>query len=74
MLFSMFAVGCDTPETTQEASTLELYYSLDETTGSLAKESVTNTNYTINYVFNQSNAALIALRFAGSLMYAHFAT
>ena len=57
MLFSMFAVGCDTPEATQEASTLELYYSLDETTGSLAKESVTNTNYTINYVFNESNAS-----------------
>ena len=39
-----------------EQSTLALHYSLDETTGCLAKESVSGADYTINYVFNESNA------------------
>ena len=35
---------------------LVLHYSLDESSGSLAKESVSGKDYTINYVFNESNA------------------
>ena len=37
-------------------NSLLLHYSLDETDGSLAKESVSGKNYTINYVFNEQNA------------------
>ena len=37
-------------------STLKLKYSLDESEGSLTKESVSEKNYTINYVFNEQNA------------------
>ena len=33
-----------------------LHYGLDETTGSLTKESVSGEDYTINYVFNAQNA------------------
>lgn len=40
-----------------QKSTLALHYSLDESTGSLAKESVSGKDYTINYVFNQQNAS-----------------
>ena len=59
------AVGCKwfqknpnkTPDTdTEEKSTLVLNYSLDETDGSLAKESVSGVDYKINYVFNAENA------------------
>ena len=39
-----------------EKDTLVLHYSLDEQSGSLAKESVSGKDYTINYVFNESNA------------------
>ena len=39
-----------------ETSSLLLHYSLDESTGSLAKESVSGKDYTINYVFNEQNA------------------
>ena len=37
-------------------STLKLKYSLDESEGSLTKESVSGKDYTINYVFNEQNA------------------
>ena len=56
LLFGLLGGGCGTPNDKKEESTLALHYSLDETSGSLAKESVSNTDYTINYVFNQSNA------------------
>ena len=39
-----------------DASSLVLHYSLDEPTGSLARESVTGKDYKINYVFNEENA------------------
>ena len=39
-----------------ENSTLLLHYSLDEPSGSLARESVSGKDYTINYVFNSQNA------------------
>ena len=46
------------PETAEtEKSTLVLNYSLDEASGSLARESVSGKDYTINYVFNEENAA-----------------
>ena len=47
----------NTDTNTEEKSSLVLYYSLDEDTGSLAKESVSGKDYTINYVFNEQNAA-----------------
>ena len=59
------AIGCnnnsdtdsDTDTNTVEGeSTLQLKYSLDESEGSLAKESVSGKDYTINYVFNAQNA------------------
>lgn len=56
LLFSSLAVGCGNTEDKAEESTLALHYSLDEASGSLAKETVSDTDYTINYVFNQSNA------------------
>ena len=40
----------------EEKDTLVLHYSLDEDSGSLAKESVSGYDYTINYVFNEQNA------------------
>ena len=40
----------------EEKDTLVLHYSLDEDSGSLAKESVSGKDYTINYVFNEQNA------------------
>ena len=40
-----------------EKDTLLLNYSLDEFSGSLTKESVSGKDYTINYVFNEQNAA-----------------
>ena len=46
----------DLDQETGEKNTLILNYSLDESSGSLAKESVSNKDYTINYVFNQQNA------------------
>ena len=49
--------GCTPPDEPQEKSTLALHYALDETTGSLTKESINGKDYTINYVFNQSNAS-----------------
>lgn len=56
LLFSMFAGGCTPNDTPKEESTLALHYSLDESSGNQTKELVSNTDYTINYVFNQSNA------------------
>ena len=56
------ATGClnfnkDTNEgAKEEKSSLLLNYSLDESEGSLAKESVSGKDYTINYVFNEQNA------------------
>ena len=41
---------------TEGKSTLQLKYSLDESDGSLTKESVSGKDYTINYVFNEQNA------------------
>ena len=60
MLLSI-APGCIKPnkpdnEETEKKSTLLLNYSLDETEGSLTKESVSGKDYTINYVFNAQNA------------------
>ena len=40
----------------EEKSSLLLKYSLDESEGSLTKESVSGKDYTINYVFNEQNA------------------
>ena len=60
MLSSVMCLGILLPacnsESEEEQSTLALHYSLDESTGNLAKESVSGTDYTINYVFNESNA------------------
>ena len=62
MLFSI-AQGCGKKSEdinkpiVEPKSDLILHYSLDESTGSLAKESVSGKDYTINYVFNQQNAA-----------------
>lgn len=59
------AVGCNNSSdpdsdkdtnTVEGKSTLQLKYSLDESEGSLAKESVSGKDYTINYVFNEQNA------------------
>ena len=59
------AVGCNNSSdsdsdndtnTVAGESTLQLKYSLDESEGSLAKESVSGKDYTINYVFNAQNA------------------
>ena len=47
----------DTDTDTDEKSSLVLNYSLDESSGSFAKESVSGKDYTINYVFNEQNAA-----------------
>ena len=53
--------GCpsndDPDEGKKEHSSLVLHYALDEEDGSLAKESVSGDDYTINYVFNEQNAA-----------------
>ena len=61
VLLVFAAVGCNKnqnkPDTDlDEQNSLLLHYSLDETTGSLAKESVSGKDYTINYVFNEQNA------------------
>ena len=48
--------GSNTDNDTEEKSTLVLNYSLDESDGSLAKESVSGVDYKINYVFNEENA------------------
>ena len=55
------ATGCkkkqdNITDNTDNQSNLLLHYSLDESTGSLAKESVSGQDYTINYVFNEQNA------------------
>lgn len=59
MLLGVVA-GCN-PNPNNQAdgnqSTLLLHYSLDEQSGSFAKESVSGNDYTINYVFNEQNAA-----------------
>lgn len=55
MSLGLLLPACNS-ENEGEQSTLALHYSLDETTGNLAKESVSGTDYTINYVFNESNA------------------
>ncbi len=44
------------PNTAEGEQTLELKYSLDESDGSLTKESVSGKDYKINYVFNEENA------------------
>ncbi|MBO5357620.1 MAG: hypothetical protein J6A95_07600, partial [Clostridia bacterium] len=55
------AIGCNNnsdtdsdkdTNTVEGESTLQLKYSLDESEGSLAKESISGKDYTINYVFN----------------------
>ena len=46
----------NTDNDTEEKSTLVLNYSLDESDGNLAKESVSGVDYKINYVFNEQNA------------------
>ena len=56
MLFSLSIGGCDSTADDNFNDTLALHYSLDESMGSLAKESISKKDYTINYVFNQSNA------------------
>ncbi len=58
MLLCAFAFGCDAieEEIQAEKSTLALHYALDEDSGSLAEDSVSKKTYTINYVFNESNA------------------
>ena len=43
----------------EEESGLVLHYSLDEADGSLARESVSGKDYTINYVFNEQNAGTL---------------
>ena len=48
--------GSNTDTGTEEKSTLVLNYSLDESDGSLTKESVSGVDYKINYVFNEQNA------------------
>lgn len=48
--------GSNTDTDTEEKSTLVLNYSLDESDGNLAKESVSGVDYKINYVFNEQNA------------------
>ena len=48
--------GSNTDTGTEEKSTLVLNYSLDESDGNLAKESVSGVDYKINYVFNEQNA------------------
>ncbi len=48
--------GSNTDNDTEEKSTLVLNYSLDESDGNLAKESVSGVDYKINYVFNEENA------------------
>ncbi|MBR2929946.1 MAG: GH32 C-terminal domain-containing protein [Clostridia bacterium] len=59
------ATGCNNSETpdpdkdtdkNEGKSSLVLNYSLDESEGSLTKESVSDKDYTINYVFNAQNA------------------
>ena len=60
MLTTPMLTGCGEPEGEVEevtTSTLALEYTLDETTGSTAKETVSNKDYNINYVFNHSNQA-----------------
>ena len=53
---SWFQDDPDTEPEKEVESTLLLNYSLDEFSGSLTKESVSGTDYTINYVFNEQNA------------------
>ena len=53
---SWFQDDPDTEPEKEGESTLLLNYSLDEFSGSLTKESVSGTDYTINYVFNEQNA------------------
>lgn len=53
------AAGCNqnSDQIEENESTLLLSYSLDETSGSLTREAVSGKDYTINYVFNEQNAA-----------------
>ena len=53
--FGFFDDSNDDGEAEKESSLL-LHYSLDEADGSLARESVSGEDYTINYVFNEQNA------------------
>ena len=48
--------GSGSGANTDADKNLILHYSLDESDGSLAKESVSGKDYTINYVFNEQNA------------------
>ena len=56
------ATGCfnfeDNPDNgdSEEKSSLLLHYSLDESDGNIAYDSVSGKAYTINYVFNEQNA------------------
>jgi len=55
MLFGIMVPGCGkTSENPTDG--LSLYYSLDEKGGSLAKDSASGKDYTINYVFSEANA------------------
>ncbi|MBR2498763.1 MAG: GH32 C-terminal domain-containing protein [Clostridia bacterium] len=56
MCSGIFVSGCGQANKDELSKSLALHYSLDEVDGSVAKEAVTNKDYTINYVFNQSNA------------------
>ena len=51
--------GSNTDANTEKKDSLVLHYSLDESGGSLAKESVSGKDYTINYVFNEQNASTL---------------
>ena len=52
------ATGCkkNQKDPNSDSGKLLLHYSLDESTGSLANEAVSGKDYTVNYVFNESNA------------------
>ena len=61
IMLTSLATGCINPNNNsgdkdKKESSLLLHYSLDESEGSLAKDSVSGDYYTINYVFNEENA------------------
>ena len=57
-MLTSIASGCThlNGSDTDDNSSLLLHYSLDESTGSVAKESVSGKDYKVNYVFNEENA------------------
>jgi len=56
MLFGIIGPGCKNNDNKGATSSLAIHYSLDESAGSVAKEKVSGKDYTVNYVFNASNA------------------